>query len=78
MWADVQTKPLQGPKFRVMRAFLMNCPVDCSKESPFNPSPPPPTSLSTPLPMKPQITKIAPAPQGGCWDKLPWYKSIRL
>jgi hypothetical protein len=28
MWADVLTKPLQGAKFRLMRAFLMNCPVD--------------------------------------------------
>ena len=27
-WADVLTKPLQGAKFRLMRAFLMNCPVD--------------------------------------------------
>ncbi len=28
MWADVLTKPLQGAKFRLMRAFLMNCHVD--------------------------------------------------
>jgi hypothetical protein len=28
MWADVLTKPLQGAKFCLMRAFLMNCPVD--------------------------------------------------
>jgi len=28
MWADVLTKPLQGAKFRQMRAFLMNCPID--------------------------------------------------
>ena len=28
MWADVLTKPLQGEKFRCMRAFLMNCPID--------------------------------------------------
>ncbi len=28
MWADVLTKPLQGLKFRIMRAFLMNCPID--------------------------------------------------
>jgi hypothetical protein len=26
MWADVLTKPLQGQKFRDMRAFLQNCP----------------------------------------------------
>ena len=25
MWADVLTKPLQGQKFREMRAFLQNC-----------------------------------------------------
>jgi hypothetical protein len=28
MWADVLTKPLQGQKFRDMRAFLQNCPKD--------------------------------------------------
>jgi hypothetical protein len=28
MWADVLTKPLQGQKFRDMRAFLQNCPQD--------------------------------------------------
>ena len=28
MWADVMTKPLQGTAFRVMRAELMNCPVN--------------------------------------------------
>jgi hypothetical protein len=28
MWADVLTKPLQGRKFRDMRAFLQNCPQD--------------------------------------------------
>ena len=28
MWADVLTKPLQGQKFRDMRAFLENCPRD--------------------------------------------------
>ncbi len=30
MWADVLTKPLQGLKFRQMRAVLMNCPLDYS------------------------------------------------
>ncbi len=25
MWADVLTKPLQGPKFRDLREFLQNC-----------------------------------------------------
>jgi hypothetical protein len=28
MWADIMTKPLQGTAFRVMRAKLMNCPVN--------------------------------------------------
>ena len=28
IWADVLTKPLQGQKFRDMRAFLQNCPRD--------------------------------------------------
>jgi hypothetical protein len=28
MWADVLTKPLQGQKFRDMRAFLQNFPRD--------------------------------------------------
>ena len=28
MWADVLTKPLQGQKFREMRAFLQNCATD--------------------------------------------------
>jgi hypothetical protein len=41
MWADVLTKPLQGPKFQSMHAFLMNCPIDYSKEPPFIPSPNP-------------------------------------
>jgi hypothetical protein len=32
MWADVLTKPLQGQKFRNMRAFLQNCPKDYDDE----------------------------------------------
>ncbi len=28
IWADVLTKPLEGQKFRDMRAFLQNCPRD--------------------------------------------------
>ena len=28
MWADVVTKPLQGTKFRKMRAQLMNCAME--------------------------------------------------
>ena len=37
MWADVLSKPLQGAKFRLMRAFLMNCPTDYSEETPSLP-----------------------------------------
>jgi len=33
MWADVLTKPLQGAKFRLMRAFLMNCPTDYHEDT---------------------------------------------
>ena len=32
MWADVLTKPLQGAKFRLMRSFLMNCPIVHSED----------------------------------------------
>jgi hypothetical protein len=32
MWADVLTKPLQGQKFRDMRAFLKNCPRDYNND----------------------------------------------
>ena len=32
MWADGQSKPLQGKLFRRMRAKLMNCPEDYSEE----------------------------------------------
>ena len=39
MWADVLTKPLQGAKFRLMRAFLMNCPVDYQEDPPPSPLP---------------------------------------
>jgi hypothetical protein len=33
MWADVLTKPLQGQKFRDMRAFLQNCPQDYNNDN---------------------------------------------
>ncbi len=33
MWADILTKPLQGPKVWVMQAFLMNCSVNFSEDS---------------------------------------------
>jgi hypothetical protein len=52
MWADVLTKPLQGQKFRLMRAFLMNCPIDYY-EPPFVGLPSPtPTLTPTTLPSK--------------------------
>ena len=35
MWADVLTKPLQGQKFRDMRAFLQNCPRDYDDDTEF-------------------------------------------
>jgi hypothetical protein len=55
MWADVLTKPLQGAKFHLMRAFLMNCPIDYHEETPSLPIFPPsvhpmlvPTAAPTP------------------------------
>jgi hypothetical protein len=35
MWADVLTKPLQGQKFRDMRAFFQNCPMDYDNNMSF-------------------------------------------
>jgi len=35
MWADDLTKPLQGQKFRDMRAFLQNCPWDYDDDTEF-------------------------------------------
>ena len=52
MWADVLTKPLQGAKFRLMRAFLMNCPLDYSEVSVLPPPSHPPTLSETPSPPK--------------------------
>jgi hypothetical protein len=50
MWADVLTKPLQGSKFRLMRAFLMNCPESYSEDTAVDI--PTPSPLPIPLPMK--------------------------
>jgi hypothetical protein len=36
MWADVLTKPLQGQKFRDIRAFLQNCPRDYDDDIELN------------------------------------------
>jgi len=33
MWADILKKPLQGQKFRDMRAFLQNCPRDYDNDA---------------------------------------------
>ncbi len=69
MWADVLTKPLQGSKFRLMRAFLMNCPLEYHEDPPLTPTDTPtvtptritttkpflvPTSEPTDSPMKPR------------------------
>ena len=61
MWADVLTKPLQGAKFRVMRAFLMDCPVDYYKEPPFIPSPHPTLASTMVLPPK-SVSLSLPSP----------------
>jgi hypothetical protein len=52
MWAGILTKPLQGPIFFTMQAFLMNSPVKYSEDPPFVPSPLP-TSAPTPFPKNP-------------------------
>ena len=50
MWADVLTKPLQGAKFRLLRAFLMNCPIDYSKDLVITPTSNPTLSSTTSSP----------------------------
>ena len=47
MWADILTKPLQGAKFRLMRAFLMNCPINYSEDPVITPISNPTLSLNT-------------------------------
>jgi hypothetical protein len=61
MWADVLTKPLQGPKFRSMHAFLMNCPINYFEKPPFIPSPNP-TLASTKLTRPTSLPKKLPSP----------------
>ena len=63
MWADVLTKPLQGSKFREMRAILMNCLGDNSEEPLFLLLEPLPSSITNNHPMKPRIDKIVPSPR---------------
>ena len=60
MWADILTKPLQGVKFRQMRAFLMNCPTDYSEDPPF--IPPIKVESQSINPMKTRIKSITPSP----------------
>jgi hypothetical protein len=63
IWADILTKPLQGAKFCLMRAFLMNCPIDYSEVPLMAPTLVPtlvPTSLPTSKLAKPFIPSSAP------------------
>ena len=62
MWADILTKPLQGTKFRIMRAFLMNCPLDYPPEPLFNPHPVI-QPISVNLPMKRRVPRTATSPR---------------
>jgi hypothetical protein len=62
MWADVLTKPLQGSKFRTMRAFLMNCPVDYSENPVISPRPVL-QQLLTHIPMKPRVLLPSTSPR---------------
>ncbi len=59
MWADILTKPLQGAKFCLLHALLMNCPVNYCKEPPFIPNPhptlAPTTTISQPKPLSPSV-----------------------
>ncbi len=62
MWADVVTKPLQCSKFWMMRAFLMNCPVNYSENSVLTKA-----AVKQPLPVntpkKPQFPWTAASPR---------------
>ena len=74
MWADVLTKPLQGAKFRLMRAFLMNCPVDYHEDPIPSPLPTLTPTLSThkfvpldnpsDIPMKQRSLRPTPSSRG--------------
>ncbi len=50
MWADVLTKLLQGAKFRLMGAFLMNCPLDYYEDPVLTPTDTPTTNPTVPSP----------------------------
>ena len=58
MRANVWTKSLQGSKFRQMRAFLMNCPIDYAEDLQFVPSDNP---LLTPTPIS-KLKRSVPPP----------------
>jgi hypothetical protein len=60
MWADVLTKPLQGAKFRLMRGFLMNCPLDYTDDRTPLPRSLPPTL--TPTIVLPSSSKVGKTP----------------
>jgi hypothetical protein len=58
MWVDVLTKPLQGAKFQLMRAFLMNCPIDYSGDPVITPTSNPTLSSTT---SSPSLRKHSPS-----------------
>jgi hypothetical protein len=63
MWADVLTKPLQGAKFRLMRAFLMNCPIDYYKNTFFEPVPDPTLAPSPATITHSRVSVMDPSPE---------------
>ena len=77
MWADVLTKPLQGAKFQLMHAFLMNCPIDYSENVDITPTSNPtspslwkhspsfvPNDNPTDIPMKKRFLQPTPSSRG--------------
>ena len=93
MWADVLTKPLQGKKFRIFRAMMMNCPVDyVDGLPPFlaakHPTLSPSTyqkkinnnnnsTLTSPSPMKHQVVPTDLSLRGCVETKSPGSKPVR-
>jgi hypothetical protein len=73
MWANILKKSLQGSKFRLFLAFLMNCPEDYTEEPPFLHRPVL-QPISTNLLTKPQLSKITPLPWECVWTKPPSVK----
>ncbi len=59
---DALTKPLQGSKFCMMRAFLMNCPVDYS-DNPVPTKAAVKQPLPVSIPMKPRFPRTAASPR---------------